>query len=143
MSDISELDEQQLRKELSTLRIENKAAFATINKLLIDLNKKSEQIEHLQSLISQAVPVVTSPKKKNEAPAKDEIAFTQLERLRTIANQRILTLEETRMFDILVKSSQVGVKENKSGNASYRDVADIELLQIVQKEYPVRDDSND
>lgn len=143
MSDITDLDKhksvEQLLKELAILKRENFAAMKTVEKLLKDLSKKTEELQHMQSLVSQTVPVIHN--KKDIEPAKDEIASVQLERLRNIANQRILTLEETRMFDILIKAQQSSNKEVKEPKATYRDVSDVELIQVAQKAYPVKDES--
>lgn len=132
---ITELDEhksiEQLRKELLVLRMENNAAMLTVDKLLKDLNKKSEEIKHLQSLVSQTVPVISKKKNEPVSAAKEEIAAVQLERLRQIANSRILTLEETRMFDILVKAQNTPNKQPEVITATYRDVSNDALLQLA------------
>ncbi len=135
MADIADLDQhksvEQLNKELLVLKRENHAAMQTITKLLRDLSKKSEELDHLRSLVTQTVPVVVNKKNEVAVPAKDDIALSQLERLRKISNERILTLEEARMFDILVKAQQAP-KETK-GHANYRDISDIELVKIAEK----------
>jgi hypothetical protein len=145
---ISDLDEfksiDQLKKEILSLTRENKAAMLTIDKLLKDANQKSEEIKHLQSLIAQAVPVI---KKESQmisvsTSPEEEIAQIQLERLRQAAKTRILTLEETRMFDLLVKNKRLVLDEStiNLGKNQYRDVADSDLLKIAASQAKPSDD---
>ena len=151
MSDkVADLEEyksiDQLKRELTSLKRENHAAMKTIDKLLKDLNQKSEEIKHLQSLVAQAVPVV----KKETLPiatsvtAEEEIAQLQLERLRLAAKSRTLTLEETRMFDLLVKNKRLTQDEStiNLSKASYRDVSDADLLQIASKDESDQTENN-
>lgn len=140
MSDITDLDEhksiEQLKKELISLRRENKAALKTIEKLLKDLQKKDTEINSLQSMLSKSVPVVIEQKQDSKEPqltAEEEIARLQLERLRTAAKTRSLTLEETRMFDLLVKNKRLSVEEpTKIVKGSYKDLDIIELTKIAE-----------
>ena len=147
-SKVSDMDEfksiDQLKKELLTLTRENKAAMLTIDKLLKEANQKNEEIKHLQNLVANAVPVI---KKESQlisvsVTPEEEIAQTQLERLRQAAKTRILTLEETRMFDLLVKNKRLVLDEStiNLGKNQYRDVADADLLKIAASEAKAKDD---
>lgn len=128
----------QLKKELLSLKRENKAAMLTIEKLLKDLSKKNEEITHLQTLIHQTTPTLkpvedNKKKIKVDLTPEEEIAFTQLDRLRKIAQTRALTLEETKIFDLLVKNKRLSQDEstiNLSKN-HVRDVSEIELALIA------------
>lgn len=136
LSDFKSID--QLKRELTSLKRENNAAMKTIDKLLKDLSQKNEELKHLQSLVSQAVPVIkkdTSTVITSITP-EEEIAHLQLERLRQAAKNRTLTLEETRMFDLLVKNKRLAQDEStiNLSKASYRDVSDAALLQIASKD---------
>lgn len=141
---LADLDEyksvDQLKREITSLKRENNAALKTVDKLLKDLNHKAEEIKSLQTLISQTVPVIKkdSPKVAITISAEEEIAQLQLERLRLAANSRTLTLEETRMFDLLVKNKRLSQDEStiNLSKANYRDVSDADLLQIVGKDGP-------
>ncbi len=141
MSDIVDLDEHktvdQLKKELLSLRRENKAALKTIEKLLKDLQKKDTEINSLQTMLSKSVPVVTESKpgnKEQAITAEEEIAKLQLERLRTAAKTRSLTLEETRMYDLLVKNKRIATDEpTKINKGSYRELDVVELVKIAEK----------
>lgn len=149
-SNVTDLDEhksvEQLKRELISLKRENVAAMKTIEKLLKDLHKKTEDISHLQSLVSQTVPVVKKDDKKSVevlAP-EEEIADLQLERLRLAAKARTLTLEETRMYDLLVKNKRLSQDEStiNLSKANYRDVTEVELLQVAAQEVKFTDESD-
>jgi hypothetical protein len=128
----------QLKRELTSLKRENNAAMTTINKLLKDISQKNEEVKHLQSLVSQTVPVIKkdSPPIITTLTAEEEVAILQLERLRQAAKNRTLTLEEVRMFDLLVKNKRLTQDEStiNLSKASYRDVSDATLLQIATKD---------
>lgn len=134
----------QLEKENLALKREVKAALLTIDRLLKDANTQREKISHLESLISQAVPVV---KKENQkltvtVAADEEIAVLQLERLRQAAQSRTLTLEEIRAYDLLVKNKRLVLDEStiNLGKNQYRDVADTDLLKIAATQVKDFDD---
>lgn len=139
---VTDLDEfksvEQLKKEILTLTRENRAAMLTIDKLLKDANIKSEEIKHLQSLVSQTVPVIKKDSQKLSVAisAEEEITQLQLERLRKAANARTLTLEETRMYDLLVKNKRLVLDEStiNLGKNQYRDVTDADLLKLASVE---------
>lgn len=139
MSNISDLDEykslEQLKKELLSLKRENQAAMKTIEKLLKDLSKKNEEITHLQTMVTQTVPVASPQKKKLtiDITPEEEIAAVQLDRLRKVAQTRALTLEETKIFDLLVKNKRLSQDEStiNLSKANYRDVSEVALLEIA------------
>lgn len=136
MNDISEA---QVERDLVAVKRELHAAMKTIEKLLKDLQKKNEEIAHLRTLLTQTIPAVQAPKEDKkvqlEITAEEEIAVLQLQRLRQTAQQRVLTLEETRMYDLLVKNKRLSQEEStiNLSKSEYRDVHDAELLQIVGK----------
>lgn len=141
-SKISDLDEfksvEQLKKEVLTLTRENRAAMLTIDKLLKDLNTKADEIKHLQSLVAQTVPVIKQENTKLSisVSSEEEIAQIQLERLRQSAKVRPLTLEEVRMYDLLVKNKRLVLDEStiNLGKNQYRDVSNEDLLQLAATE---------
>ena len=135
---IPNLSVEQLKKELISLKRENIASMRTIEKLLKDISKKNEELTHLQELISKTVPVVQSqPDNKKKVQfdltPEEEIALMQLDRLRKVAQTRSLTLEETKIFDLLVKNKRLAQDEStvNLSKASYRDVSEITLAQIA------------
>lgn len=136
----------QLKKELTSLKRENHAAMKTIDKLLKDNSQKLEEIKHLQSLVSQTVPVVKKSETKlvTSVAPEEEIAHLQLERLRQAAKARTLTLEETRMFDLLVKNKRLAQDEStiNLSKAHYRDISSEDLIQIAGKDGSSETDNN-
>lgn len=151
MSNVKDINDfktvEQLNTEVVHLKRENHAALITIDKLLKDLSQKTEQIKHLESLVTQNMPTLKkeSGKLTLQIDAATEIAELQLERLRQSANARTLTLEETRMFDLLVKNKRLAQDEStiNLNKNQYRDVKDADLLQIAASEVKPSDDSND
>jgi hypothetical protein len=132
---ISELSIEQLKREIITLRRENQAGLLTIDKLLKDANQSRDKIKHLESLISQSVPVI---KKESQVISvsvtpEEEIAQTQLERLRQASQARSLTLEEIRAYDLLVKNKRLVLDEStiNLGKNDYRDISDAKLLEAA------------
>jgi NADH dehydrogenase/NADH:ubiquinone oxidoreductase subunit G len=139
MSDtVVPISSEQLQKELEALKRENRAAMQTIQKLLKELNGKNEEIKNLQSIVNKAVPVVRVPDEKKSGvimhtTAEEEIALEQLQRLRAIARERQLTLEETKIYDILVKNKRLTQDEStvNLSKAQYRDISAADLLQLA------------
>lgn len=146
-SDISELSTEQLKKELIILKRENHAALLTIDRLLIDLNKKREQVEHLETLITKNVPVIKKENNKISViiSPEEEIAQVQLERLRQSSLNRTLTLEEVRTFDLLVKNKRLVLDEStvNMGKNKLRDVEEADLLQLAQTNLKITDDPDE
>lgn len=152
MKDVVDLQEvknlEELNNELEALKRENVAAHRTIQKLLRDIKSKNEEIAELQKLLTNAVPLIEPAKKENkiklEITTEEEIAVLQLERLKQAAQTRSLTLEETRMFDLLVKNKRLSQEEptNNSPKGKYREVTEIELLQIAGEIKNLSDESD-
>lgn len=136
MSKVIDLSLEQLKEQVLRLERENRAACLTVEKLLKELREKNEKIMHLESLVKSAVPVVV-PKQdqlvKIELEPEGEIADVQLNRLREISRERQLTLEETKMYDLLVKNKRLskdpGTIDMKK--ADFRNVSPEKLLEIV------------
>lgn len=65
-----------------------------------------EEIKHLKTLLSSTTQLVSDPTKKNlEVPSNEQlICEVQLEKLKEVAKERELTLEETKRFDLLNKN---------------------------------------
>lgn len=152
MKKITDLDEVKsidvLKKELVSSQREAKAAMLTIEKLLKDLSKKAEEIEHLKSMMKDMVPVIQKevaprPAIKMNIQPEEEIAEMQLERLRQTAKQRPLTFEETRIYDILVKNKRLSQDQStiNLSKADYKDLSNGDLLEIAGKVAP--DESDD
>lgn len=128
------------------LQLELKAAYKTIEKLLKDISEKNEKLKSLEEMLRRAPLPVIQNKRIMEAPsAEQQIAFTQIERLRLASEQRSLTLEEAKLFDILVKNKRLA--EDKSteniSKGTYYAVNDIELMRIVGEASNPEEDGNE
>ncbi len=133
-------------KSLESLERELNAAIKTINKLLKDLSNKNQEIASLQDMLKRAPLPIIQPKQlaKPLPPAEEEIAAMQLERLRIVAAERTLTLEETRMFDLLVKNKRLGQDQStiNLSKGQYRDITEADLLQIAATSVPDEQDNS-
>lgn len=126
------MDQDQLQRELD-------AALKTISKLLKDLSDKHQKIQNLEDMLKRApLPVVQKPQKIAEMTVEGEIADIQLERLREASRHRPLTLEETRMYDLLVKNKRLAAEQStiNVSKGGYRDLPDIELMKFVPPAEP-------
>jgi len=73
-----------------------------LDNLKKDLERKNNEISHLKKLLEAMVP----PLIKVEMQAEEVVAEEQLKRLRDLAQNRDLTLEEARKFEIFSKIKQ-------------------------------------
>ncbi len=112
----------------------------TIDKVLRDNKKKEEEINHIKGLLEQNIPVLIEERKPQniislDITTEEEIAEVQLQKLKEAAKKRALTLEEARIYDILVKNKRLARKESTINldNQGYRDVSEAELLKIASK----------
>lgn len=146
LDNLEDITLEQLKRKYQALQRENHAAFKTIDKLLKDISKKNEEIQELQRLLSASVPAIQPEEKKVklEITSEEEIAVFQLERLRQAAKIRSLTLEETRMYDLLVKNKRLATGESTINlpKGGYRDVNEIELLKIAESSKPDEQDKS-
>lgn len=122
-------------KSVEEMQRELAAAMKTITNLLKDLEEKKLKIKHLEEILRRTpLPSVPRSPRIFEPPsAEQQIAITQIERLRVASEQRPLTLEEAKLFDILVKNKRLA-EDKSTANVSkgtYRDVDDIELMKLV------------
>src|ERR1019366_7412982 len=134
MDDVADISLEQLKRDIVSLNRENLAAMKTIEKLLRDIKNKNEEIASLKSLLSKSVPIIAPAvdAAKPEITPEEQIADSQLARLNEAAQKRVLTLEETRMYDLLVKNKRLSQEKSSSNQpkGSFRDVSEIELIKI-------------
>ena len=99
------------------------------------LQKKTTQLEmennHLKEVLSGAVPVVQETK-KIEVSTEQAIAEIQLERLKNVAVERELTLEETKKYDLLVKNLMVSKPKKKEIDASWKNLENVSPALLIE-----------
>lgn len=127
---------EKLTDDNTRLKREARASMITIEKLLKNIQELKEKIKHLEGLVAQKVPIITTPVDKIQRldiTPEESIAEVQLARLREIALQRQLTLEETRIYDLLVKNKRLSQDQAtiNLGKTDYREVSSPKLLEIV------------
>jgi hypothetical protein len=110
--------------ELNTLRIrllqmekDSVAMGDALNKALLALDKKDQEIRHLQELLTGVVPNVTPF--TQHVTDEEMIALRQLESLKIIAMSRDLTLEEIKKYDLLVKNKRLSQGSPTTIDADY------------------------
>lgn len=112
------------RAELNTLRLkviqmekDSVALGQALDKALNALNKKDEEIKHLQELLTGVTPNITTfPQNVTD---EEIIALRQLESLKITAMTRDLTLEEIKKFDLLVKNKRLSQGSPTTIDAEY------------------------
>lgn len=130
----------EYKKKLASIEKELKATYKTIDKLLKDNKLKEEEISHLKSLLEKNVPVLIEDKKPQQLiqldlSPEEEIAEIQLNKLKESSKNRALTLEEARIYDLLVKNKRLSRKESTVNieNAAYKEISVIELMKVAGK----------
>lgn len=96
--------------------------------------EKDEKICHLESLLLSSVPAIKSNGKglMLDITSEEEICELQVARLKTFAQERDLTLDETRKLDLLVKTKKHFESERQK-NKNTIDITDqVRALTIEQ-----------
>ena len=96
-------------KELSDLRAFSEAQQRTIIQLTKKIKQLEEEKDHLKGILETTAPVLPSPQTNSVVTEKfltsdqETICRTQLVKLREIALEREMTLEETKKVEIFSK----------------------------------------
>lgn len=99
--------------------------------LIIDLRCEIEQLkQQLNALIIQHSSFTPSP--IYPLSDEEEIALMQLERLKGIARERQLTLDETRQFDLLVKNKRLAQGSSTLIEGSIKSVNTLSEQSLIQ-----------
>lgn len=112
------------KAEINVLRLkviqQEKDAVAmgqALDKALKALDRKDEEIKHLQTLLTSTAPNITIfPQIGSD---EEIIALKQLESLKLSAMVRDLTLEEIKKFDLLVKNKRLSQGNPTTIDAEY------------------------
>lgn len=102
----------QLKKKVAELEKVNSAQYKTIEKALSEIEKKEEKIQSLEKMLQQNVPV---KKDFGQLQISDEelIAHVELARLKEKAITGVLTHEDIKKYDILVRTKNSLVDNNE------------------------------
>jgi len=116
--------------------------FAAFKQSVEKLQKLEAENAHLKELLNSVVPSVPSPAKIEEpvvfnVPNEQAIAEIQLDRLKKIAMDRDLTLDETKRMDLLVKnlylSKNQATKVVDIRAKKIESISEAELIEVVKK----------
>lgn len=104
----------QVTKDEQIKVLENKcyALNETLNKFVKALEDKEEEITHLKHMLYKGVPIIGDAITMHISD-EELIADIQLRKLKEDAKMRKLTLEECKIFDLLVKNKRLA-----QGNAT-------------------------
>lgn len=129
------MKEALLNDEIKQLQAHNVGLSQTIDKLLKQLEEKTNEIRHLQEMLMKSIPVIgdITPMIVSD---EEVIAEYQLKALKSAAMMRDLTLDEVKRFDLLVKNKRLA-----QGNATTieaqknlpKNLSKEELLKIASK----------
>lgn len=126
-------DVTKFNKELTKLEKLVKAQEETIDKLLKEIDSKNKMIESFKNGDHKNVP--SAVVERIEVSPEEVVVLTQLKRLQEKALIQTLTLEEIKIYDMLVKNKRL-INGQNTENASYKVLSDKtdskELLAIAQ-----------
>lgn len=113
-----------------------KGLMDTVDHLLKEIESREEEISHLKKLLNNSINNPTSSLIEVNLSDEEFIADMQLRKLKDIAKTKQLTLDEIRMFDLLVKNKRLaqGNATTIDGNAkSVKQLGPTELLKLASK----------
>ena len=106
---------------------------STQQKLIIELSKQVKFLEeknsHLEKLIDSSIPIYTSIIITDE----ETISREQLKKLKSISDDRELTLEECKKVDVYTKILIAISSRSKTIETSAKHMSESELIQFVNK----------
>lgn len=104
-----------------------------VSKLEDKIKQKDAEIAHLKEMLATSVPVLDKVE-RIEVQDEEMIAEMQLQKLKSLAQNRELTLEEARKFEIYSKIKQ-NVNKNRTITPQFQRLPDntskTDLLQIA------------
>lgn len=107
----------------------------TLYTQLQELQEKNEKAE-AELIRLRAIVDTLEPEGMAEPTEEEEIALIQLKYLKSVAEKRPLTLDETRVFDILVKNKRLSQGKPTVNAAAERlkDLTPRQLLSVAKKD---------
>ena len=118
------LGSKETSNELEPLKFENE-------QLKIMIKQRNDDLAHLKLIIEKTnISNIILPLTDEE-----EIANLQLNKIKLLSRERALTLEEIKMYDLLVKNKRLAQGEvtDITGNKSLTSKSKTELLKIAAK----------
>lgn len=110
-----------------------------IQKLFNEIEKRNEEIQHLKNMLQKSVPIIGNNIQKID---EETIASMQLDKLKSIAEKRELTLEEARKYEIFSKVKRMA-QETKPILPQFphlpKNISNNELLKIAEKSVITKD----
>lgn len=106
----------------------------TIQRLIDELKKKDESIQHLETLLKNSVPTINKVE-RIEHSQEEIVAEAQLALIRRKAESGVeLTLEEARKFEIFAKVKNNTNSKDKPLSAQFKNLSDSkpELLKLAK-----------
>lgn len=100
----TQYQDSALKVQVEGYQKKNIKLFERIQKLEDSLKLKEEEIKHLKDLLDSSVPSYTPNFVVND---EEVIAIKQLELLKQASQIRPLSLEEVRIYDLLVKNKRL------------------------------------
>ena len=127
------MKESLLKDEIKQLQAHNIGLSQVVDKLLKQIEEKTNEIRHLQDMLAKSVPIIgdITPMIVSD---EEVIAEYQLKALKSAAMVRDLTLDEVKRFDLLVKNKRlaqgnVTTIEGKKGLP--KELSKEQLIQIA------------
>ena len=122
-------------KDLVELKDYCQAQYKTIVNQSKKINELESEVEHLKSLLSQTVPIISPETDVSLLITKNEesIAQMELKKLRDTSLSRELTMEEARKTEIYSKILQQVNANKKKKDPGTKDKGTDELLSIVDE----------
>jgi len=126
--------------EVKSLVTYSNAQFVALKEAIDKIKKLEEEIAHLQQLLASTTPLTETPKVEKIIKSPElVICETQIKILQNRALQKELTLEEVKIFDLLLKNMRLLMgdpttiegEKNKNLKLVY---SDADLVKIAQKE---------
>jgi len=107
------------------------------NRTIIDqskkLREKDEEIKHLKKLLEGSVPLIKEVKDKSKLEANDQeyICRVEINKLRVVSDERELTLEECKRFDIYSKILKELANQPKTIEIQAKTLSERDLIAVI------------
>jgi hypothetical protein len=118
---VSDISKDNIPEELDTLS--KSELINLIDKLVLSLHEVEYQLKILKANNSVIERV--------EISKEEEIALTQLEMLKSKTSNRQMSLEEARIFDILVKNKRLSQGDSTTITADYERLDRIDSKKLI------------